>query len=81
MPEIIYKLGIFPRDWKERKDGIWANSEIEEAVPFRGSSFSNPSYGGSAALNLGSARSSGLYSASFRSALYLEDWGRVTKLL
>lgn len=81
VPEIIYKLGILPRDWKERKDGIWADSELEEAVPFRGSSFSYTSYGGPAALHLSLARSYSSIGVSFRSALYLEDWKLVTELL
>lgn len=82
VPEIIHKLGILPRDWKERKDGIWADSELEEAVPFRGSGFFNPSGGGPAALSLNGPRSDGGYNGvSFRSALYLEDWELVTELL
>lgn len=81
VPEIIYKLGILPRDWKERKDGIWADSELEEAVPFRGSGFLNPSIGGPAALRLSHARSYSSNNVSFRSALYLEDWKLVTELL
>lgn len=81
VPEIIHKLGILPRDWKERKDGIWADSELEEAVPFRGSGFISARRGGPAALNLLDPRSSCNISVSFRSALYLEDWELVTELL
>ena len=81
VPEVIYKLGILPRDWKERKDGIWADSELKEAVPVRGSSFYNASYGGPAALNLNYPRSISYNRVSFRSALYLEDWKLVTELL
>lgn len=81
VPEIIYKLGILPRDWKERKDGIWADSELEEAVPVRGSSFGSASNGGPAALYLSGARSISNSHVSFRSALYLEDWKLVTELL
>ena len=40
VPEIAYKLGIVPHDWKNETAGIWADSELEEAVPFRGSCFS-----------------------------------------
>ena len=81
VPEIIYKLGILPRDWKERKDGIWADASLEEAVPIRGSSFGDTSYGGDAALYLSDSRSSSHNNVSFRSALYLEDWELVTEIL
>ena len=33
MPEIAYKLGIVPHDWKNETAGIWADNELEEAVP------------------------------------------------
>lgn len=81
VPEIIHKLGILPRDWKTEKAGIWVDSELEEAVPFRGSSFYDASGGGVAALNLGYPRSLSLGDVSFRSALYLEDWKLVTEIL
>lgn len=81
MPEIAYKLGIVPHDWKNETAGIWANSELEETVPFRGSSFSSTSFGGAAALRLNGVRSYGYGNVSFRSALYLEDWELVTELL
>ncbi|WP_373220923.1 hypothetical protein [Mediterraneibacter gnavus] len=81
VPEIIYKLGILPRDWKERKDGIWADASLEEAVPLRGSSFGGTSYGGPAALGLNYPRSGSYSYVSFRSALYLEDWELVTEIL
>lgn len=81
VPEILYKLGIVPRDWKNRKDGLFADSEIEEAVLYRGSGFYNTSYGGPAAVNLSYPRSNSSISISFRSALYLEDWQLVTELL
>lgn len=81
VPEIIFKLGILPRNWKERKDGIWADSEEEETVPVRGSSFGGTSDGGPAALHLYGLRSNSDYNVSFRSALYLEDWELVTELL
>lgn len=81
VPEIIYKLGIVPRDWKSRKDGIWVDSEIEEAVPFRGSSFSSASHGGAAALLLGNPRSSSNNDISFRSALWMDDWELITEIL
>ena len=81
VPEIAYKLGIVPRDWKSRKDGLWTDSEIEEAVPVRGSSFSSTSYGGAAALNLSSPRSSSYNYISFRSALWLDDWELIAEIL
>jgi len=81
VPEIIHKLGILPRDWKTEKAGIWVDSELEEAVPFRGSSFGNVSNGGVAALRLSDTRSLSSYHVSFRSALYLEDWKLVTEIL
>lgn len=81
VPEIAYKLGIVPRNWKIRKDGIWADSELEEAVPFRGSSFSYPGNGGAAALSLYFPRSYSNHSISFRSALWLDDWELITEIL
>lgn len=81
VPDIVHRLGILPQDWQQEKAGIWADSELEEAVPFRGSSFSNTSFGGVAALNLSYARSDVGSNVSFRSALYLKDWKLVTDLL
>lgn len=81
VPEIIYKLGILPRDWKTEKAGIWVDSALEETVPLRGSDFHYTSGGGVAALHLNSPRSSSNYHVAFRSALYLEDWKLVTEIL
>ena len=81
MPEIAYKLGIVPHDWKNETAGIWADNELEEAVPFRGSGYSYTSYGGAGALFLSDPRSGVSYSVSFRSALFLESWELVTDLL
>lgn len=81
VPEIAYKLGIVPHDWKNETAGIWADSELEETVPFRGSSFYNTSSGGGAALHLFYTRSIAHNRVSFRSALYLEDWKLVTEIL
>ena len=81
VPDIVHRLGILPQDWQQEKAGIWADSELEEAVPIRGSSFADTSYGGVAALNLNSARSNVNLNVSFRSALYLKDWKLVTDLL
>ena len=81
VPEIIHRLGILPQDWQQEKAGIWVDSELEEAVPLRGSSFGNTSHGGVAALHLNLARSDVPYFVSFRSALYLEDWKLVTEIL
>lgn len=73
VPEIIHKLGILPHDWKTEKAEIWVDSELEEAVPFRGSSFDGTSSGGVAALYLNYPRSISDRHVAFRSALYLED--------
>lgn len=81
VPDIIHRLGILPQDWQQEKAGLWADSELEEAVPVRGSSFNFTSYGGVAALHLRGARSNVHYNVSFRSALYLKDWKLVTDLL
>lgn len=81
VPEIAYKLGIVPHDWKNETAGLWVDSEPEESVPFRGSSFYNTSFGGAAALNLSNERTFSSYYVSFRSALFLEDWELVTELL
>ena len=81
VPEIAYKLGIVPHDWKNETAGIWADSELEEAVPFRGSGFSNTSNGGAGALSLYLARSFVYHLVSLRSALFLESWQLVTDLL
>ena len=81
VPEIAYKLGIVPHDWKHETAGLWADSELEESVPFRGSSFHDASNGGAGALDLLYARSLVSNSVSLRSALFLEDWELVTELL
>lgn len=81
VPDIVHRLGILPQDWQQEKAGIWADSELEEAVPLRGSGFSNTSSGGVAALALHYARSIVHSNVSFRSALYLKDWKLVTELL
>ena len=70
MPEIAYKLGIVPHDWKHETAGLWADSELEESVPFRGSGFGDTSNGGAGALLLSGARSDVNNSVSLRSALY-----------
>ena len=70
VPEIAYKLGIVPHDWKNEAAGIWADSELEETVPLRGSSFNATSFGGGAALSLDDVRAFVNYNVSFRSALY-----------
>lgn len=81
MPEIAYKLGIVPHDWKNETAGIWADNELEEAEPIRGSSFGHTSDGGAGALNLLNPRSNVGGNVSFRSALFLESWELVTDLL
>ena len=81
VPDIVHRLGILPQDWQQEKAGIWADSELEEAVPIRGSSVFSASGGGVAALSLRYARSFVNHFVSFRSALYLKDWKLVTDLL
>lgn len=81
VPEIIHRLGILPQDWQQEKAGIWVDSELEEAVPFRGSGFFDTSHGGVSALYLHHLRSYVGRNVSFRSALYLEDWKLVTEIL
>lgn len=81
MPEIAYKLGIVPHDWKNETAGIWADNELEEAVPIRGSGFDFASDGGAGALYLYNPRSYVYGNVSFRSALFLESWELVTDLL
>ena len=81
MPEIAYKLGIVPHDWKNETAGIWADNELEEAVPLRGSGFYGTSSGGAGALSLSHPRSLVSSDVSFRSALFLESWELVTDLL
>lgn len=81
VPEIAYKLGIVPHDWKHETAGLWADSELEESVPLRGSGFCDTSNGGAGALGLNYPRSSVFSGVSFRSALFLEDWELVTDLL
>ena len=81
VPEIAYKLGIVPHDWKHETAGLWADSELEESVPLRGSSFHSASSGGAGALNLHNPRSHVGNDVSFRSALFLESWELVTDLL
>ena len=72
VPQILFDLEILPPDWKERQDGIYVDSELKEAVPFRGSSFHNTSHGGASAVNLNYPRSNVRASVGFRSALYLK---------
>ena len=81
VPEIAYKLGIVPHDWKNETAGLWVDSELEESVPVRGSGFINTSNGGAAALYLFNERTISYFNVSFRSALFLEDWELVTDLL
>lgn len=71
VPEILRQLGIVPQNVEEETAYIYADSGEEEAVPFRGSSFSNASGGGLGALGLCLARSLVNLHVSFRSA-YVE---------
>lgn len=81
IPEIAYKLGIAPHNYKTEKAGIWVNSNLAEVVPCRGSSFGNTSYGGPAALSFSYPRAFSGFNVSLRSALLLENWELVTDAL
>ena len=70
VPEILKQLGFVPANIADEKAYIYADAELEEAVPFRGSHFSNASLGGVGALHLGNARSSSNGNIGFRSAYY-----------
>lgn len=74
VPPVLLTLGVLPPDWEGRQDGIYVDSEEDEVVPFRGSSFHYTSSGGPSALNLGNPRSHDGHDVGFRSALYLENW-------
>lgn len=71
VPEILRKLGIVPQNVKEETAYIYADTEEEEAVPLRGSSFNVASDGGLGALHLYNPRSSVHSYVGFRSA-YVE---------
>lgn len=70
VPEILQQLGIVPKNQQEEEAYIFADSGEEEAVPFRGSSFSSASYGGVGALSLDGVRSGVDRHVGFRSAYY-----------
>lgn len=78
IPQIIFDLAILPPDYKERQDGIYVDSELAEAVPFRGAGYGNTSRAGASAVNLLYPRFSVLVSVGFRSALYVKDWKQIT---
>ena len=81
IPQIIFDLGILPPDYKQRKDGIYVDSEQAEAVPFRGSSFRGASHAGASAVGLNSPRSGVNVSIGFRSALYVKNWKQIADKL
>lgn len=82
VPEIAYKLGIVPHKWKHEYAGLWANNQLEESIPLRGSSFLSETYGGADGLCFQYTRCHDAdIDVSFRSALFLEDWKSVAKLL
>ena len=72
VPQILFDLEILPPDWKERQDGIYVDSELKEAVPFRGSGFYSTSNGGASAVYLNYPRSHVRTHIGIRSALYLK---------
>ena len=81
IPQIIFDLAILPPDYRERKDGIYVDSELAEAVPFRGSSFYYTSNAGASAVYLFYPRSNVYVNFGFRSALYVKDWKQITDKL
>jgi len=81
VPKIALKLGLVPPDYKTEKAGIWADSALDEALPYRGSAFGHTSHGGPAALYLYHTRAHSYHNISFRSALLLENWELVTEAL
>lgn len=72
VPQALYDLEILPPDYQSRQDGIFVDSDLTEAVPFRGSSFGNASFGGASAVSLDLERSDVGAGLGFRSALYLK---------
>ena len=69
IPKILIAAGLFPEAGMTSPGGYWARTNGER-LPFRGSSFSDSSHGGVAALNLYLARSYVDSLVSFRSAFY-----------
>lgn len=70
VPKILQQLGFVPANIEEEKAYIYADADLEEAVPLRGSSCNYTSYGGVGALGLGSERSNSLSNIAFRSAYF-----------
>lgn len=70
VPEILKQLGFIPANIADEKAYIYADAELEEAVPFRGSNFGYASNGGVGALYLRNERSGSGYGVGFRSAYY-----------
>ena len=69
--EKLREIGIVPDDYKNEDAYIWIDTELTEAIAFRGSSFYNTSNGGVASLSLNLTRTNGNYDIGFRSA-YVE---------
>lgn len=70
IPQLAIAAGVIKDSasvWAAPGHRQYLNTEGER-LPCRGSSFSNTSYGGVASLDLGNARSNGIYSIGFRSA-------------
>ena len=69
--EKLREIGIVPDDYKNEDAYIWIDTELTEAIAYRGSSFYSTSNGGVASLHLGDPRTGSDYSLGFRSA-YVE---------
>lgn len=67
----LREIGIIPDDYKNEDAYIWIDTELTEAIAYRGSRFGNASDGGVASLCLYYARTYSSYDFGFRSA-YVE---------
>ena len=79
--EKLREIGIIPDDYKNEDAYIWIDTELTEAIAYRGSGFDNTSNGGVASLYLGYTRTDSFYNVGFRSA-YVEletDNGKTVK--
>ena len=69
--EKLREIGIVPDDYKNEDAYIWIDTELTEAIAFRGSSFFSTSYGGVASLDQFYPRTGSFSYMGFRSA-YVE---------
>ena len=69
--EKLREIGIIPDDYKNEDAYIWIDTELTEAIAYRGSSFGSTGNGGVASLLLGYTRTYSNGDVGFRSA-YVE---------